>query len=61
MANFFPNAEHKLNASMSLASSAEVLLLTRSQIKMSLSTVVNLDALTSDTISTCGNDVRLSD
>lgn len=42
---------------MTLASSAEVLLLTRSQIKVSLSTVVNLDALTSDTISTCGNDV----
>lgn len=28
---------------------------------MSLSTVVDLDALTSDTISTCGNDVRRHD
>lgn len=46
---------------MPLASFAEVLLLTRSQIKMSLSTVVNPDALMSDTISTCGNDVSLED
>lgn len=47
---------------MPLDSVAEVLLLTRSQIKMSLSTVVNLDALTSDTrISTCGSDVSLLD
>lgn len=41
---------------MPLAAFAQVLLLTRSQIKMSLSTAVKLDALTSDTISTRGND-----
>lgn len=46
---------HKPSASMPLDSSAKVW--PRSQIKMSLSTVVNLDALTSDTVSTCENDV----
>lgn len=46
---------HKPSASMPLDSSAKVW--PRSQIKMSLSTVVNLDALTSDTVSTRGNDV----
>lgn len=40
---------------------AEVLQLIRSQIKMSLSTVVNPDTLMSDTTSTCGNDVSLED
>lgn len=48
-------------ASVPRASFAKVSLLTRSQIKMSLSTVVDLDALRSGTISTCGNDVRRYD
>lgn len=54
-------ADRPLKVSVPNASFAKVLLLTRSQIKMSFSTVVDLDALTSDTISTCGNDVRLFD
>lgn len=50
-----------MKVSVPHASFAKVLLLTRSQVKMSFSTVVDLDALTSGTMSTFGNDVRLYD